>query len=221
MSPDPTRMERRVRRALARAERAGPNFELPEPGELGPDTGWRLDDHRISLPGEHPGPPEAGGSWQRAVEVARTYAFADPRIVTAVHRLDEPVVGRTMVLVARFLWLHFLLAVRIGHVVDEVRAVDGRAARVWGWNYHTLDGHLEQGQMDYQVWKWQDTGAVEFRIAAFSRRAPIPNPIVRLGFALFGRMMQRRFIGNGLTRMRDLVVGTGRSPAHARRPLRG
>ncbi|MCA1681991.1 MAG: DUF1990 domain-containing protein [Actinobacteria bacterium] len=34
---------------------------------------------------------------------------------------------------------------------DETRDVDGRTVRVWGWNYRTLQGHLEMGQMDYEV----------------------------------------------------------------------
>jgi uncharacterized protein (UPF0548 family) len=65
--------------------------------------------------------------------------------------------------------------------------------RVWGWYYRTLRGHLERGQMSYEVWKWLDTGAVEFRIAAVSQRAPVRNPLVRVGFALLGRREQLKF----------------------------
>jgi hypothetical protein len=89
--------------------------------------------------------------------------------------------------------LRFLVGVRIEVVFDETREVDGHRVRVWGWAYRTLDGHLERGQMDYQVWKWLDTGRIEFRIHAVSEIAHIPNPLVRFGFRLLGRRQQVRF----------------------------
>ena len=46
-----------------------------------------------------------------------------------------------------------------------------RQARVFGWNYRTLEGHFEQGQMHYEIWKWLDTGDVDFRLHAYSRSA--------------------------------------------------
>jgi hypothetical protein len=111
-----------------------------------------------------------------------------------------------MVLEARFHGLRFRLGVRVGGVTDETRDVDGRQARVWGWNYRTLRGHLEMGQMDYEVWKWFDSGEVEFRICAFSRAARLPNPIVRLGFRVFGRREQVRFARRACERMASLTA---------------
>ena len=78
--------------------------------------------------------------------------------------------------------LDFRLGVRVWDVVDEEQVEDGRPVRVWGWSYRTLRGHLERGQMTYEVRKWLDTGAVEFRIAAVSHRARVGNPLVRVGF---------------------------------------
>jgi hypothetical protein len=109
------------------------------------------------------------------------------------------------VLDAHFYGLTFLMGLRVGGVRDERTEVDGRPVQLWGWNYRTLAGHLEMGQMDYEVWKWLDTGEVQFRIHAFSKKARIPNPVVRLGMRLFGRMMQKRFARNALTRMQRLV----------------
>jgi uncharacterized protein (UPF0548 family) len=65
---------------------------------------------------------------------------------------------------------------------------------VWGWSYGTLEGHFEQGKLDWQVWKWHDTGEVEFRTHAYSRRAPVRNPFVRAGFRVVGRMEQLAFM---------------------------
>ena len=45
--------------------------------------------------------------------------------------------------------------------------VDGRPVRVWGWPYRTLEGHIEQGEMSWEVWKWLDT-----------RRRRVPHPLL-------------------------------------------
>src|SRR5689334_15149554 len=110
-----------------------------------------------------------------------------------------------MLLQLRFHGLRFHGGVRVSEVYDEEREADGRTARVWGWAYQTLEGHLEMGQMDWQVWKWLDSGEVEFRIHAYSRVAPGRHPIVRLGFRLFGRREQLVFLRSTLERMRRLT----------------
>jgi uncharacterized protein (UPF0548 family) len=135
----------------------------------------------------------------------RDYEFADPRIVRAIYLPGGPVEGRDMLLEVRFWGLTFRFGVRVSAVIDQLRRVEGRAVRVWGWSYATLQGHLETGQMDYEVWKWLDTGAVEFRIHVVSRASRIGNPIVRLGFRLFGRREQVRFAKRACERMAHLV----------------
>ena len=111
-----------------------------------------------------------------------------------------------MLLELRFWGLRFHVGVRVGGTYDETRDLDGRKGRVWGWSYRTLQGHLEMGQMDYELWKFLDTGEVEFRIHAVSRAARIPNPIVRLGFRLFGRREQVRFARRACDRMARLTA---------------
>jgi uncharacterized protein (UPF0548 family) len=145
----------------------------------------------------------------------RDYEFADPNIVRAVYRRDSPLAGRDMLLEVRFWGLRFRFGVRVGGVIDETRDVDGRQVRVWGWNYATLQGHLEMGQMDYEVWKWLDTGAVEFRIHVVSRASRIGNPLIRLGFRLFGRREQVRFAKRTCERMACLVAGDRSVPSAA------
>ena len=137
----------------------------------------------------------------------RDYEFADPRVVRAVYHPGRPLEGRDMLLEVRFWGLRFRFGVRVGGVIDELRNVGGRKVRVWGWSYATLQGHLETGQMDYEVWKWLDTGAVEFRIHVVSRASRIGNPIIRLGFRLFGRREQIRFARRACARMACLVSG--------------
>ena len=148
-----------------------------------------------------------GGPWERSRQLMRDYEFADPKIVRAVYRRDSPLAGRDMLLEARFWGLRFRFGVRVGGVIDETRHVDRREVRVWGWDYATLQGHLEMGQMDYEVWKWLDNGAVEFRIHVVSRASRIGNPLIRLGFRIFGRREQKRFAKRACERMACLVAG--------------
>ena len=183
------------------------NFDLPSRAELTRESGWKVDDYHQPLPSEPPGPPVPGGTWERARALMLDYEFADPKIVRAVYASDSPLEGRDMLLEARFLGLRFHFGVRVGGVVDRTCEAGGRNVRVWGWNYRTLQGHLEMGQMDYEVRKWLDSGAVEFRIHVVSRAARIPNPIVRLGFRLFGRREQVKFARRACERMACLLDG--------------
>jgi hypothetical protein len=200
------RLPRPARRLLDDVHQRGVNFDVDRRHEHTPATGWRVDDYCEVLPPEEPGPPQADGSWAIACDLLRDYQFADPRIVPAVYYHDGPLEDRSMVLEGRFLLLRFHMGVRVGGVNDRLTEVDGRPVRLWGWNYRTLEGHLEMGQMDYEVWKWLDTGEVEFRIHVVSRAARIPNPVVRLGFRVFGRTMQVRFARAALARLRELVT---------------
>jgi uncharacterized protein (UPF0548 family) len=212
-----SRREQRARRALAALHDRAPNYDLGAHPPRTPGKGWHVDDYRQALPGEAPGPPQPDGPWEVAQRLMRDYAFADPRIVRALYRRDGPLAGRDMLLEARFLALRFRFGVRVAGVIDERRTVAGRAVQAWGWSYRTLQGHLEMGQMDYELWKWLDDGAVEFRIHVVSRAARISNPLLRLGFRIFGRGQQRRFARHACTRMAQLVTaeleGGGREAA--------
>jgi uncharacterized membrane protein/uncharacterized protein (UPF0548 family) len=214
-----------TRRALDELHDKGLNFDLERRGQFTPENGWRVDDYRQPLPSEPPGRPLPDGSWQAARRLIGEYAFADPSIVQAVYYPDRPLEQRDMLLEGRFLGLRFYFGCRVGGVNDELRTIDGRQARVWGWNYRTLQGHLEMGQMDYEVWKWLDSGTVEFRIHVVSKPAHIPNPVIRLGFRVFGRAVQRRFARHACQRMAQLTTtalhrgpGTDGEKPHGSRP---
>lgn len=177
------------------------NFDPSELDRHAGERGWNIDDQRQPLPREPPGDPVPGGSWETACALMRRYEHADPDIVRAIYEDDSPLEDRDMLLELRFAGLRLHVGVRVGGVVDEAREVDGRRARVSGWHYRTLQGHLEMGQMGFEVWKWLDSGEVEFRIHAVSRPAEIGNPLVRLGFRLFGRREQLRFARHARERM--------------------
>jgi hypothetical protein len=196
----------RARRALEALHAKPLNFDTTRTVDFSAERGWRIDDYRQPLPAEPAGPPLPDGSWETARRLMRDYEFADPKIVRAIYYDDRPFEQRDMLLELRFHGLRFHAGVRIGGTRDETTMIDGRRVRVWGWNYRTLHGHLEMGQMDYEVWKWLDSGAVEFRIHAVSRPAAIRNPIIRLGFHLFGRREQLRFARHACYRMAQLVT---------------
>jgi uncharacterized protein (UPF0548 family) len=171
---------------------------------------WHVDAGVIALGREAPGEPEPGGPWATACRLVSQYEFADARILRAVYRQDSELLGRNMLLEARFFGLRFYLGVRVTGVIDEERDSGAGPERVWGWGYQTLDGHIEQGRLNYEVIKNLASGQVTFRVAGYSRRAPIPNPVVRLGFQLFGRSSQQRFYRNIQRRMAVLVGGAQR-----------
>ncbi|GAA2431174.1 hypothetical protein GCM10010191_51120 [Actinomadura vinacea] len=214
-----TRVQRRLRRLYAELQNRPLNFDPHDLPAETPGTGWHIDDYRQALPPEPPGPPIAGGSWEIARRLVRDYEFADPAIIRHAYRSDGPAAGRDMLLEGRFYGLRFHFGVRVGGLVDGVIEHDGRRVRVWGWNYRTLQGHLERGQMDQEVRKWLDTGEVEFHIHALSQRAPIPNLVVRLGFVLFGRATQVRFHKRACRRMEALTVAA--LAAQRRAPTEG
>lgn len=204
MSERPT-LNAGARKALEALRDRAASFEPGDTGDFTAEHGWLVDDYRQPLGEEPPGDPVPGGRWETAKRLMNDYEFADPKIIRAVYEQDAPLEGRDMLLEARFYGLRFHFGVRAGGVLDEVREVEGRPVHAWGWNYRTLKGHFETGQMDFEVWKWRDTGEVEFRIHSVSRPGHIRNPIIRVGFRLFGRGRQVKFCRRSCERMRRLT----------------
>lgn len=174
------------------------------------DGHWHVDSASTVLGHERPGPPVTGGAWQSACTLVRRYEFTDPRVVRAVYRLDDDLLGRDMLLEGRFFGLRFYLGVRVTEVLDDTQGTGEQAERLWGWSYQTLEGHLEQGRLSYEVIKNLTSGEVRFRVSGYSRRAPIPSLVIRWGFRLFGRPTQLRFYRSVQQRLRDLVQAAGR-----------
>ena len=195
-------------RARLTAYRAAPyNFDPDRRAEYTTDSGWRLDDYETELPAEAPGPPAARGSWEAARVVLRRYSFPPPGLITGFFAPDSPLDKRVMALRARFLGFTFWFGVRVGGITDEVRTTPEGQEQVWGYNYRTLEGHFERGQIEFTVHKRLATGRVYFHIHAYSQTSQIRNPLYWLGFKLFGRILQRRFSRQSLARLRAQVQG--------------
>jgi uncharacterized protein (UPF0548 family) len=200
-----TRADARAARRLAALARRPVNFDSTDVDALLAAGGWRLDDLVEPLPHEGSGPPAEGGSWQVARQIMDEYQLADPGVVSAVYDREAPMPGRDMLLRIRFAGLRLRVGVRIGDVYEETRELDGRRAHLFGWSYRTLEGHFEQGQMHYELWKWLDTGDVEFHLRAVSRPAERGPLLPRTGFRLFGRSQQLRFYRQVCRRARRLT----------------
>jgi uncharacterized protein (UPF0548 family) len=196
-----------MRGRLRRLRDLPANYDPAKLDLADPPAGWRVDDRCQPLEPEPPGPPVDDGSWEIAGRLISGYEFADPSLVRAYYDRNAPLLGREMVLELRALNLVSVrVGVRVAEVYDEVRVLGGRAASVFGWAYRTLEGHVEQGQMDWMVFKWHDTGAVEFRVRAVSRRAPIRNPVIRIGFLVLRGHERRLFLDSTDRRMRALTA---------------
>jgi uncharacterized protein (UPF0548 family) len=183
------------------------NFE-PQPLEAyKPDRGWHVDALSQRLPCERPGDPAPGGAWHVARRLMEDYRMADPLLVRATWNPRAALLGREMLLELRLYRIFSVRAgVRVTRVWDEERVVAGRRARVFGYEYATLRGHVEMGRMDYELYKWCEEGAVEFRLHAHSRASEDGAPWVRLGFRLFGRREQVRFFRRCCERIASLTA---------------
>jgi hypothetical protein len=198
MTPSP-----RVRRKLAELSGKRLNYAPDSLDLADPPSGWHVDDRRQPLPAEPPGDPVPGGSWETAARLIRGYEFADPSMVRAFYDPDKPLAGRDMLLELRALGLlRVYVGVRVGDVYEETRRVEGRDVRVSGWYYRTLEGHVEMGQMDWEVWKWLDSGEIEFHVYSVSRPASISNPVIQLGFWLLRGHERALFLDSTNRRMK-------------------
>jgi hypothetical protein len=200
---------RRYHDRLDAVREARYNFELSEDHEFSEADGWRLDHHEAELPPEPPGPPlppdDARASFAVACDLVRHYAFPDPTLITGIFSPDDPLPGRPMLLRAKFLGFTFWFGVRVGSETDEVRETDAGPVHAYGFDYATLEGHFEMGQITFEVRKTERTGAVEFHIDAFSKPDRIRNPFYRIGFKLFGRRLQLKFARTAQERMQRFV----------------
>jgi uncharacterized protein DUF1990 len=184
-----------------------------DPAEVRPPQ-WRFDVHRHPIARERTGPPEPGGPWELACALVRDYEFTPPELIRAVYHRRDPLLGRDLLLEARFYGLRFYLGVRITEITDELRASE----RVWGWSYQSLQRHFERGKVNYTVVKHLGTGQVEFIAYCHSQLDPTLGSIMRLGWLLFGRRTQLRFYRRCGEQLQRLVQAslTGDRDAPAR-----
>ncbi len=77
--------------------------------------------------------------------------------------------------------LDFYVGVRITGVINEERAAGDGPAQVWGWCCQTLEDHLEQGRLSYEVIKNLSTGRVTSRVAGRHRAGTLRDLVASAG----------------------------------------
>lgn len=195
-----------LRARLREIEALESSIDLTKRDEYLTAEGWNVDAREIALPDESPGPPEPDGSFAAAVDILKAYSFTPQRLITGRFDPATPLEQRSMLLSARFLWIRLELGVRINRVLDHTRDGHDGTEQVWGYSYHTLKGHLERGEITFEVVKVLETGAMAFRIHSFSQTGHIANWFYRLGFRIVGRHLQKRFAEQSLENMQAQVV---------------
>jgi len=184
------------------------NFNREALRELAATSGWTHDQNEVELPSEPPGDPQPDGPWAIACDLVRAYAFPDPSLITGIFSPDDAINGRPMLLRATFLGFTFWFGVRLTEEMETTRETEHGPIRVWGYGYYTLEGHFEQGQIQFEVRKDMKSGRVSFHMEAVSQPGRIANPFYRIGFKLFGRRLQLRFARTALERMQRLTAET-------------
>jgi hypothetical protein len=196
----------KYRERLAAIRDLAANYDRSQPDAITEAAGWRIESHVLPLPDEPPGEPVPGGSWQAAKEIVAAYTFPDPKLIVGIFEDGAPHADQHFLLKGRFLGMTWWFGAKVSQMIDEVHGEGDSAARVWGWGYHTLQGHFEMGEITFTVWKFLHTGRVEFHIDRYSKPATIANPFYRIGFALFGRSLQDRFTRTAFERMGRMVT---------------
>ncbi|MBC7843440.1 MAG: DUF1990 domain-containing protein [Gemmatimonadaceae bacterium] len=183
-----------------------PTVDLTKRDSYVAAAGWNVDAREVALPPEQPGAPAPNASFAQARAILTAYSFPPPRLIRGRFDPSAPLDGRAMLLTATFLWMHFELPVRVSRVIDETRSGEHGAEAVWGYSYQTLAGHIERGEITFEIIKTLDTGAIRFRIHSFSQTGHIANPIHRIGFRIVGRRLQARFAVESLRNMQQQVT---------------
>ncbi len=183
-----------------------PTVDLSQRDSYVAATGWNVDAREVPLPPEAPGEPLSNASFAAACTILAQYSFPPPRLIRGRFDPAAALDGRAMLLTATYLWMTFDLPVRVSRVIDSRRSTPEGIEHAWGYSYQTLAGHLERGEITFEIIKTLQTGAVRFRIASFSQTNHIANLIHRIGFRFVGRRLQARFAVESLQNMQRLVI---------------
>lgn len=196
-------------RIIARLAAIGimePTVDVAQRDSYVASAGWNVDAREAALVSEAPGAPLPDASFAAACTILAQYSFPPSRLIRGTFDPDAPLSNRAMLLTARYLWVRVELPVRVSRVIDTVREGANGPERVWGYSYQTLAGHIERGEITFEIIKHLASGGVVFRIHSFSQTGHIGNPIHRIGFRLVGRRLQRRFAEESLANMQRLVI---------------
>lgn len=146
----------------------------------GPGRTDARDCFRRDVAVEPPGPPVAGGPFERVAAAILRYEVFPPALVQGVLRRTPVEPGDTVgIRYKGFRVAHLFFAAR---VIDRFRRDAGGVLRE-GFTYRTLVGHPELGEETFSVEKRLDTGDVSVELRSWSRPgtrlARLAAPLVR------------------------------------------
>jgi len=199
-------LDEQIRARLAAIGVMEPTVDLAKRDSYVAEEGWNVDAREAPLLPEAPGPPQPDGPFAAACDILTQYSFPPSRLIRGTFDPAAPLANRAMLLTATYLWLRFELPVRVSRVIDTAREGADGPEQAWGYSYQTLAGHIERGEITFEIIKHLASGGVRFRIHSFSQTGHIANPFHRLGFRLVGRRLQRRFAEQSLANMQRLVT---------------
>jgi uncharacterized protein (UPF0548 family) len=132
----------------------------------GPRPGDARDCFGREVAVEPPGPPVAGGAFERALTAILRYDVFPPELVQGVLRRTPVEPGDTVGIRYRgFPAVDLFFAAR---VIDRF---EGERDRMWrgGFTYRTLVGHPELGEETFSAWKEPASGRVGVELRSWSR----------------------------------------------------
>lgn len=168
--------------------------------QMTPENGWHFSPFEADLGSEPPGPPLPDGLFARARAALIQYRFSDPRMVEAHFNPEVPLSQRHMLLEIKACGFRFLNPVRVRQVWDQADA----GSTCFGFEYATLEGHVERGYERFFVTKEYETGRVCFRVEDHWAYGDFPNWWSRLGFIILGPLARRIWPRRAAARLRRL-----------------
>lgn len=173
----------------------------------GDGESWKHDYRRELLGVDLPEIDTGQNGFERVKNLLLNYKFPNPDLIEGTFEDSGPLLGRNILLVAKFMGFKFRLGVRIVEVIDQIRELEGELYRCWGYSYRTLKGHFEQGQIRFEIQKKIPANETFFVIESHSRLGEISNPFYWAGMKIFGRSLQRKFVEDGFDSVRKAFNG--------------
>lgn len=176
-------------------------YDAPE--KMTPQNGWHFNSFEAVLGNEPPGPPLPDGLFERARAALVQYRFTDPRMVQAHFAPHVPLSERHTLAEMKECGFRFLNPVRVRQVWGGTHA----RRTCFGFEYATLEGHIERGFERFFVIKEHESGRARFWLEDHRAYGDFPNGWSRVGLTGLGPLGRRIWPRRAAWRLRRLAAG--------------